>query len=127
MVYPARVPGGADTAVPQPSKHADEQPAAQSGSLPAAVTIPPTGEMGPPGSGTTNLVAGPVDQPPESGPAMKRSAARPVYKRPWFLRVMAAAGAVVISGVVVGAVLGTRGPGLPENIEIQNWSLWGPR
>lgn len=66
-------------------------------------------------------------QAAESLTASAPEAARPVYKRPWFWGVVGGAGAVLTAGIVTGVVLGTRGSGIPDNIQIQTWSLGGGR
>lgn len=92
----------------------------------------PSASQAPPSAGTAQAEE-PADRrqearvpllPEATPPADERHSRRPVYKRAWFWGVMGAAGAVVIGAVVTGIVLGTqRGPGVPGDIEIHNWSL----
>ncbi len=68
-----------------------------------AKVAPPTG-MQTPSSGVTTLVASPPPPRP-----------KPLVRRPWFWVAVGGAAAIVITGVAVGAAVGTRGHSYPAS------------
>lgn len=136
---PPPLPAARDKATAQPvPSSAPPAPPAQ----PAAVTAPSTA---PAVRSQQSAPAAQPGVPPGPVPAQRTQEARlplvagtaqhpadeqrrvPVYKRAWFWGVMGTVGAVVVAGVVTGAVLGTESAGasVPGNIEIQRWGLGG--
>lgn len=106
---------------------ADVNTAPARGDATAAVTPPRRSEpvVADPSADAPARAASPPA--PESLTASAPQPYRPVYKRPWFWGVIGGAGAAITAGIVTGAVLGTRGPGIPDNIQIQAWSLRSER
>lgn len=66
-----------------------------------AKVAPPTDMQTPSSSGATLVVAAPAPRP------------KPLVKRPWFWVAVGGAAAIVVTGVVVGVVVGTRGHSYP--------------
>lgn len=98
------------------------QPAVPTGLLPPAVAAAiPAAQV--PAGPSPLMVSTSAKSPSYSAGSTE---VKPIYKRPWFWGVMTAVGAVTVGGIVAGVVVGTRGSGVPDNIEIQPFVLRGP-